>query len=178
VTECRHVLLDRRPVFFSPGKPSDPYIPVGREGHLRGQQVRVTGFVAFALDTGDGTYHHLEYLLGTGPRAGCKRLLERDCAWYLVTPLQADDVHIEDNPHAARLSKAVYQGKSYYWDHTLPLRLDRWAEVSDPSAGPRSASLAEYFGSGTITRASSSGRTAFWKPWGRSSSRWSSSSAS
>lgn len=139
VTECRHVTPAR--AVFTPNAPTDPYLPVGAEGHIRDRDVRVTGFVTFAFDTGAGEVYLFEYMLETGPRATCTRLLETYGGWYLVTPLRAEDVQLK------RIGKehVSYNGALYELNHGHTAILERSVQVPDPCVEERRSSNAEYF---------------------------------
>ncbi|MDI1427938.1 hypothetical protein [Polyangium sorediatum] len=143
VTECRHVTPAR--AVFTPNAPTDPYLPVGAEGRIRDRDVRVTGLVTFASDTGEGEEYLFEYMLETGPRATCTRLLEMGGAWYLVTPLRPEDVQLERIGTKFVKEYVSYNGALYELAYAYTAILEHSVQVPDPCVEERRSSNAEYF---------------------------------
>ena len=133
---------------FAPRVPTDPYLDPGRQGRIRGEGVRVVGFAAFACAVPEGTSYHLEYMLEAGPRGQCRRLLEQDGHWYLVTPLGADEVTVQVEPAPNIPSMAVYRREQYLLHRVLSVSLARKVGVRDASTGVRRPWSVETFGLG------------------------------
>ncbi|WP_438029322.1 DUF4178 domain-containing protein [Sorangium sp. So ce233] len=89
-----------------PRPPTEPYVPLGAEGQLRGMRVLCIGFVIRGCTVEGERYRWREYLLYGGPSVGYLWLMEEDDAWQLVTPLSPGEVQ----PMG---SVATYKGQTY-----------------------------------------------------------------
>ncbi len=90
----------------APRPPMEPYIPLGREGQLRGNRVICIGFVIRGCTVEGERYRWREYLLYAGPTLGYVWLMEEDGAWQLVNTLAPGDVQVQGGG-------AVYHGQHY-----------------------------------------------------------------
>ncbi len=90
----------------APRPPMEPYIPLGREGQLRGNRVICIAFVIRGCTVEGERYRWREYLLYAGPTLGYAWLMEEDGAWKLVNTVAPGDVAIQG-------SHAQYQGATY-----------------------------------------------------------------
>jgi hypothetical protein len=90
----------------APRPPVEPYVPLGREGQLRGNRVICIGFVVRGCTVEGERYRWREYLLYAGPTHGYIWLMEEDGRWQLVTTLSPGDVQIQGG-------SAAYRGQHY-----------------------------------------------------------------
>lgn len=90
----------------APRPPMEPYIPLGREGQLRGNRVLCIGFLIRGCTVEGERYRWREYLLYAGPTLGYAWLMEEDGAWKLVNNVAPGDVAIQG-------SYAQYHGATY-----------------------------------------------------------------
>lgn len=96
----------------APRPPQEPYIPLGAEGLLRGQQVTCIGFVIRGTTVEGERYRWREYLLYGGPSSGYAWLMEEDGKWQFVLPIAAGDVRSE--------GRAVfYRNNRYHWKQSV-----------------------------------------------------------
>jgi hypothetical protein len=93
----------------APRPPIQPYIPIGAQGHLRGNAVTCCGFVIRSCVVEGERYPWREYLLFAGERVGYQWLIEEDGAWQHVTPLEAGE--IMDSGHSVMLGGNHYRPK-------------------------------------------------------------------
>src|SRR5690606_24043278 len=89
-----------------PRPPVEPYIPLGREGQLRGNRVINIGFLIRGCTVEGERYRWREYLLYAGPTLGYAWLMEEDGAWKLVNTIPPGEVQVQG-------SQAVYRGAGY-----------------------------------------------------------------
>ncbi len=90
----------------APKPPIAPYIPIGAEGNLRGNQVICCGFVIRSCMVEGEYYSWREYLLFAPATGGYQWLIEEDGKWQWSLPVEAGDV--VDSGHSA-----MYNGSSY-----------------------------------------------------------------
>lgn len=90
----------------APRPPMEPYIPLGREGQLRGNRVICIGFVIRGCTVEGERYRWREYLLYAGPTLGYVWLMEEDGSWKLVNTIAPGDAQVQG-------SYATYRGQTY-----------------------------------------------------------------
>ena len=128
----------------APRPPQEPYVPLGAEGTLRGQQVTCIGFVIRGTTVEGERYRWREYLLYGGPSSGYAWLMEEDGKWQFVLPIAAGDVQIDGR-------SATYRNNRYHFKQSVVADVDfvvgefYWkVEVGE------SVRATEYQGSGGI----------------------------
>jgi hypothetical protein len=95
-----------------PAPSVQPAIALGAQGHLRGRDVTVIGFMVRATNVDDEWYRWREYLL-YGGASGFVWLLEEDGRWEFIVPIGLGDIG-----HANATTR-VYQGASYAFTQTV-----------------------------------------------------------
>jgi len=90
----------------APRPPVEPYVPLGKEGQLRGNKVICIGFVVRGCTVDGERYRWREYLLYAGPTLAYFWLIEEEGRWQLVTTVGPGDVQVQG-------SSAVYRGQHY-----------------------------------------------------------------
>jgi hypothetical protein len=90
----------------APRPPVEPYIPLGREGQLRGNRVICIGFVVRGCTVEGERYRWREYLIYAGPTLSYAWLMEEDGRWQLVNTVAPGDVQVQG-------SSAIYNGAHY-----------------------------------------------------------------
>ena len=78
----------------APKPPTEPFVPLGAEGTLRGNKVICIAYLIRGCTVDGERYRWREYLLYGGPRVGYLWLMEEDGDWKLVTPLGPGDVMV------------------------------------------------------------------------------------
>ncbi len=90
----------------APKPPTDPFIPLGAEGTLRGNRVICIAYLIRGCTVDGERYRWREYLLYAGPRVGYLWLMEEDGDWKIVSPLAPGDVRVVGN-------FAGYRGRNF-----------------------------------------------------------------
>jgi hypothetical protein len=109
----------------APRPRTEPYIPIGQEGNLRGKPVVCIGFVERGTVVEGVAYAWREYLLYAGPSLGYLWLMEEDLKWQLVSPLSLGDieragttVHLRGNSYEFKQAVKAYVEYvvgEFYW---------------------------------------------------------------
>jgi hypothetical protein len=89
------------------GKRTEPLIPLGAKGALRGVPVEVLGYLRRYIDVGGGHYEWSEWQLSTG--TGYRWLTEYNGHFHFVAPIAGGEVDATDEGALARSSGVRYR---------------------------------------------------------------------
>lgn len=101
-----------------PKPETEPQIPLGAKGTLRGQEVTVVGFMERGTTVDGERYRWREYLLYTGGMPGFVFLLEEDDRWEYIVPVPIGELGRQNR------ETRFYAGKTFRWKQSVTAEVD------------------------------------------------------